>query len=206
MTGSTTIDVINRALVGYGVEPVTDLADGSAAADVMANAYDGVVRHELALYPWRFASRFQHLTPLAADPLPGFHQVLQEPAEALRLIGVYSGAAGWPVPFDRVGRQIHTGGHGSGPGGLFVRYVIRPAEADWPDYFESLIVAALAPLVARGIKEQTGEADAAEVKLRDDARPRAHNADAQQHTTRRMPVGRLVAARSIGHARQNQIG
>ena len=65
---NSAIDIVSRALVLIGAEPITSFTENTTEALVANNMYEDAVRTSLSSARWRFATQQAQLSQLVADP------------------------------------------------------------------------------------------------------------------------------------------
>ena len=65
---NSAIDIVSRALVLIGAEPITSFTENTTEALVANNMYEDAVRTSLSSARWRFATKQAQLSQLVADP------------------------------------------------------------------------------------------------------------------------------------------
>lgn len=145
------LEIVNRAMLRIGADPLQDLADetlGGQGADLV---YDSVVEFALGVYVFSFARKMVELSELAsATPLTGFTRIYQLPA-------------------DRLGPPLRITDDVTDPDRRFTRYVLQgstvhadekplyaeikflPEPAEWSGTFRDFVVLAVAAEYALSI-------------------------------------------------------
>lgn len=104
----TEIEICNLALGAVGAEKISDLNDASVEANECKIWYplarDAVLEDRL----WSFAKTKFEATRLLTAPAFDWAYAYQIPASVLRIHGVDDGTGRWEVPFEKVGRELHT--------------------------------------------------------------------------------------------------
>ena len=82
---ATAISMASNALVLIGDDPINSLSDSVAAS----NLYDTTYEEVLSEHPWTFASRWQELNRLTAQPdiRTGYRYAFQIPSESIEFWG-----------------------------------------------------------------------------------------------------------------------
>ena len=95
---ATKAEIINRALILCGVEPIQTLEDDNEQARVATNLYDLTFQTALARYRWTFAKEeTSQLAALVGTTTEGFTR-FQLPVDTLSLLRVFDSAGG-KLPF-----------------------------------------------------------------------------------------------------------
>lgn len=82
------VEVVNRALLKLGANPITSITDNSQAARVMAGLWETVRKSELTKRFWNFALARASLAALADAPAWGFDYQYQLPTDYLKIAQV----------------------------------------------------------------------------------------------------------------------
>lgn len=134
------IDLCSRALLKIGAHPIASFSEGTAEADVASNLYDYVRDALLSAHPWHFATTQKKLATLsAASGAEGSTSAYALPADCLRVLhaGTYEGGSG--LVYRLANRTLYTNA-----GEIYLTYVFRADEADYPPYFDKVLIAHLA--------------------------------------------------------------
>lgn len=155
---SDPVKICNAAAVMIGAGVVQSLEDDTDLSRIFANLYE---RKKLALmskYPWRFLIDQMYLTRLSAPPMRGWKYSYVIPGEAL---------AGAPhAVFFTQGQKL--GSHLYAISGnrvlsdqeeLWADLVVNRKESEWPEYFQELMIHAIAADVALAVTDQQSIAD-----------------------------------------------
>ena len=143
----TETDIVNRALVMIGQEPVLNLTGDSRAVRfanlVLPQARDELLRS----HPWKFATRRVGLAASSAPPAWGAVYSYPLPADCLRVLGVQNTQdAGWRREGDAILTDL------TAP--LNIIYIASVTDAnDWNANFVSCMTARLAMDFATGIAQ-----------------------------------------------------
>ena len=136
----TDIQIVNRALVLIGVEPIGSLSDHSKTARIMSGLLPQTKRTVLNEFPFTFSLRIEPLTR-ASGTVAGYSNVFAKPTGSLNVTRVYSGDDFHaPVEFRVVGNLIATNiSSGS------VEYTIYIDNPDtWPQHIQECLATRLA--------------------------------------------------------------
>lgn len=131
------IDLCSRALLKIGANPIASLTEGTAEADVASNLYDYVRDALLSAHPWHFATTQKKLAALPSSEAAANGYAL--PSDCLRVLhaGSYEGGSG--LVYRLSNRTLHTNA-----AEIYLTYVFRADEADYPPYFDKVLIAHLA--------------------------------------------------------------
>lgn len=154
----TNLDVINRALVLIGVEPIGSTADHSKAARIMSGLLPNTKRAVLNEFPFTFTLRIEPLGR-ASGSVAGYSNVFAKPSNALNICRVYSGDAFHaPVEF-RVVNNLIAANISSGS----VEYTVYVDDVNsWPQHIQECLATRLASDAATSL---TGNPQLATVLL-----------------------------------------
>lgn len=170
----TAIGLCGRALIKIGATAIATFDDGSAEAEV-ASALFGPARDGLlSANAWSFATVQATLPRLAVEPVADYANAFQLPTDFLRALGAGGNGRGRGVGYRIVGRTLHCDSET-----VTLTYVGRPAEEDFPAFFDQALIARLAAEFCIPLTESSSRAEAlarlAEAEFR-----RARQIDAQQ--------------------------
>jgi len=184
----TALALCSRALLKLGAAPIASFEEGTAEAEVAANLYPSTRDALLSGHPWGFATGQVRLPRLAASPVADYDHAFQLPADFLRGIST-GGTSGGGVPYRIAERRLHASADE-----IVLTYIFRPAEADFPPFFDQALIARLAAEFCTPVTESTARAQLL-FKLADDEMRRARLIDAQQETAQALDRFPLVEAR-----------
>ncbi|WP_312836634.1 hypothetical protein [Pantoea sp.] len=114
---ATKIDVINRALIKLGSEPLMSETDDNAASRAIEVVYDGLLESLLRSYRWAFSIKRKELPALSGESAFGYEHRYQLPPDCIRIDAVedtvmidcrdneFSGRAGRPT-WQQEGRTL----------------------------------------------------------------------------------------------------
>lgn len=153
------LTLVNAALSRTGTAaPISQLGDGSKAAEIVATNYDKLVRAQLAAYPWKFASKIAELNRLdpdvAGDPPEPWSAAYQLPTDLLDLRTVMVG--GSPIYYAVHGSKILCDAAESDA--VIAHYLWRVTESAMPEWFAEFIIVKLEAMFLRGIGERYDQA------------------------------------------------
>jgi hypothetical protein len=185
----TEFDIINRALVQCGANPIAAYDDSTEGVTAKL-FYEATVAARLSARKWTFATEQWELNRLLSTPRTRWSVAWQLPTAALKVWWVGTGADS-TVKFDHLGDKIFTDEGDI----LFCEATFRQVEAKWPADFTELIVTDLGAIFARAIPrdlELAKDFRAEAVELRG---PIARSTDSMTRSTRRLRGSRLIAVR-----------
>ena len=187
---NSAIDIVSRALVLIGAEPITSFTENTTEALVANNMYEDAVRTSLSTARWRFATQQATLAQLASDPTGRFNAAHQLPADLLVLhaITVNDNLLNYTVYGDKVFSDQST------QDSLVADFTFRAKENTFPSYFSLAVEYALASILATSIARDDGLMVRIEQKAQQ-LLAKARNLDSQQQTSRRLSTRRFITDR-----------
>lgn len=185
------ITIINAALSRTGNNQITSLTDGSTEAEIMAANYEEVVLEELDEYFWSFATKEKALNKLVWTSTNEWAYRYQAPSDILAIKRVFQN--GLPVKYERNGSYIYCDADNTN-NPVYMEYVVRISEENWPPKFRAAIIKRLEALCLRALNEDYDKADTRENNAEIGVR-RARNRDANNKSPRRPKSYRLTGIR-----------
>ena len=183
------IALASRALIRIGAAPVVSFDDGTAESEI-AGALFGPVRDALlSAYSWSFALGQVTLTQLETPPVADYSNAFALPNDFLRALSAGTGGRGRGVSY-----RIARGALHSHADDVLLTYIFRPAEEEFPPYFDAALIARLAAELTIPVTENTSRAEAM-FRLAEGEYERARQIDAQQDTPGRIEDFSLINAR-----------
>lgn len=170
------IALASRALVRIGAVPVTSFDDGTAESEIAGALFAPVRDALLSAYGWSFASGQASLVKLDTSPLADFSNAFQLPVDFLRALSAGTGGRGRGLRYRIARGALHTNAES-----VILTYIFRPAEEEFPPYFDAALIARLAAELTIPITESTSRAETA-FRLAEMEYERARQIDAQQDT------------------------
>ncbi|HSV30008.1 MAG TPA: hypothetical protein VLL76_10630 [Candidatus Omnitrophota bacterium] len=167
------IALCSRALLKIGAGTIASFDEGTAESEVAANLYDSTRDALLSAYPWNFATGQATLPRLAATPVADYDHAYQLPSDFLRAISAGE-EAGSGLNYRIAESRLHT----NAPA-VVLTYVFRPAEEDFPPFFDQALIARLAADFCLPLTESASRADLL-YRLAEDEYRKAKLTDAQQ--------------------------
>ncbi|MGB1361438.1 MAG: hypothetical protein ACPG8V_04905 [Alphaproteobacteria bacterium] len=140
------IDLINRALVSIGANPIQGLEENTSEALVLKDTYNGIRDGLLSSYQWRFAIKNARLQLISEDT-DGTYQ-FGLPADCLRILDV-----------DANGYEVRNGILKTQTQIVEIRYIFRPEEEDFPAYFDNVLVSRIAAETCLPLTDSTTRTD-----------------------------------------------
>lgn len=179
----TALALCSRALLKLGAAPIASFEEGTVEAEVAANLYPSTRDALLSSHPWGFARGQVRLPRLAASPVADYDHAFQLPADFLR--GISTGGVRYRI----AERRLHASADE-----IVLTYIFRPAEGDFPPFFDQALIARLAAEFCAPVTESTTRTQLL-FRLADDELRRARLIDAQQETAQALDRFPLVEAR-----------
>ena len=186
----TDIALCSRALIRLGAAPITSFNDGTAEAEIAGALYAPVRDALLSAYGWSFASGQAQLTRLADPPAADYQYAYALPEDFLRALSAGTGGRGRGLEYRLARSALHTDAED-----VLLSYIFRPDEAEFPPYFDSILIARLSAEFCIPVTESTSRAEAM-FRLAETEFSRARQTDAQQDTPGRIEDFSLIEARS----------
>lgn len=169
----TAIGLCSRALLKIGASPVAAFDEGTAEAEVADALFAPTRDALLSARPWSFATAQAALPRLAAEPVADFAHAFQLPADFLRALSAGAGR-GRGLDYRISGKALHAASDA-----VVLTYVYRPAEEDFPAFFDQALIARLAAEFCLPLTENSSRADVLH-RLAEEEFRRARLIDAQQ--------------------------
>lgn len=155
----TDVGVCNKALVGkLGAESIETITESEITTDleaICAQAYPTVRDLCLSINDWGFAQKKQQLSEDGATVPVNLHSkaFFLPPDMKHGPDAVYFDGGSIPTTnYEIIGGHMMCDAET-----VIVEYTIRPDEADWPPYFTSFVIAALAADIAMPVTEMVGK-------------------------------------------------
>jgi len=185
------IALASRALIRIGASPVMSFDDGTAESEIAGALFAPVRDALLSAYGWSFATGQVTLDELATPPAADYAHAYQLPNDFLRALSAGTSGRGRGLNFRIARGALHT----NAGSGVLLTYIFRPAEEEFPPYFDAALIARLAAEFTIPVTENTSRAEAmfrmAELEF-----GRARQIDAQQDTPGRIEDFSLINARN----------
>ena len=184
------IALCSRALLKLGGTTITSFDEGTAEAEIAANLFPSVRYALLSAHPWSFATAQQRLPVLAAEPVADFAKAFQLPANFLRALSAGGNSRGHGLEYRIAERRLHAN-----TDDIVMTFIFRPAEIDFPPFFDQTLITRLAAEFCIPLTESTSRSEAL-YRLAEQEFQRAKTIDAQQETPGRIDDFSLVEVRS----------
>jgi len=163
------IDLISKALILCGEQPLTSLSDNRFGGTVGAGLFEMIYENELQSNRWRFAMTKESLSRLVAAPLNQWQFAYQLPATMLLPIGIYPP----DLEYEIYAKHLYTNRTT-----VELDFMFKPEITAVPAYFSKLMTYALAKDFIKPITESDAAVKVMEQKY-DMQRNVAMFADAQ---------------------------
>lgn len=183
------VALCSRALIRIGAQPITSFDDGTAESEIAGAIFAPIRDALLSAYAWSFASGQIALNQLMSDPVADYQNAFELPSDFLRAISAGAGGKGRGLNFRIAKSELHTDASE-----VVLSYIFRPAEEDFPPYFDAALIARLAAEFTIPLTESTTRAEAM-FRLAEQEYARARQIDAQQDTPGRIERFTLIDAR-----------
>jgi len=145
----------SRALIKIGAAPITSFEEGTAEAEVAANLYSSVRDALLSAHPWSFATTQATLALLAAAPAADHAFAFRLPVDFLRAISAGAGTGqGRGLSY-----RIHEQALHADSEAVTLTYIFRPAEGEFPPFFDAALIARLAAEFCLPLTENSSRAE-----------------------------------------------
>jgi hypothetical protein len=192
------LSIINSAATRTGNDPVTAIrSDAGPVAAIALNNYEDSVKTELALYPWKRASKIAQLTRIDAtvmgDPPEPWTAAYQLPDDLIDVRTLT--LSGYPIDYEVHGTKVLCDAAEADE--VILHYVWRVPESQWPPWFREGMIRRWEAILLRGIGERHREA-AERDKAAEEQFAKARNRDSQSQTPRDPMVSPTLRARGGG--------
>ncbi|PHS78120.1 MAG: hypothetical protein COB59_08655 [Rhodospirillaceae bacterium] len=183
------IALCSRALLKTGCRSITSFDEGTAEAEVAGNLFETTRDALLSAHPWSFATAQVTLPRLEAEPIADYAYAFQLPADYLRVLSAGAGR-GRGLEYRIHERRLHT--HSPD---VVLTYIFRPAESEFPPFFDQVLIARLAAEFCIPLTDSTSRSEALRGIAKDEFR-QARLIDSQQDTTDAFGDFNLIGVRS----------
>lgn len=195
MATITDFSVINSAATRTGSDPIsTATLSGNPVEKIALTNYEDVVKTELALYPWKRATKILQLTRIDAtvhgDPPEPWAAAYQLPNDLIEIRTVKVG--GLSINYEVHGTKVLC--DASEGDDVIMHYIWRVPESQWPSWFREGMIRRMEALFLRGIGERHSQA-AERDKEAEVSFALARNRDSQAQTPRDPSQSPTLAAR-----------
>tara|TARA_R100001443_G_scaffold116113_2_gene135651 strand:- start:444 stop:1028 length:585 start_codon:yes stop_codon:yes gene_type:complete len=188
---NTNISIASNALVLIGASPIASFTDDDAGAIVADNVYDEIIEDCLTSHPWRFAiKQSDALNRLSSTPDTLWDAAYQVPTDSLAVRRVTVNDA--DITYEVYGDKIFC--NAGSTDSVFLNYIYRADEADWPPYFRLGVQYKLAAVFALAVIQKSDLAKSYESKA-DFQMRKARNVDSQIDTVPTIETKRFITVR-----------
>jgi hypothetical protein len=196
MTTISDLTVINAAATRTGNEPITAvLTDGGPVAQIALNNYEESVKAELALYPWKRATKIATISRIDADvhgdPPAPWMAAYQMPTDLIEVRSL--NVAGVTLDYEVHGDKILCDAESADE--VVMHYIWRVPESQWPAWFREGMIRRWEAILLRGVGERYNQADERD-KAAGESFARARNRDSQSQTPRDPMISPTLRARA----------
>lgn len=196
MATISNLTVINAAATRTGNQPVTAiLTDTGPVAQIALSNYEDSVKTELALYPWKRATKIVQIDRIDADvqgaPPEPWTAAYQMPTDMLEIRTVK--VSGYVVDYEVHGDKILCNAGETDE--VILHYIWRVPETDWPAWFREGMIRRWEAILLRGVGERAREAQARD-EAADESFAKARNRDSQSQTPRDPMISPTLRART----------
>jgi hypothetical protein len=202
-TPSTDIEVVQKAMVLIGLEPLTSFTDQTDEALVANTIFEDVVEDCLAQHNWNFATGQKTLSRLTAVPVDRWDAAYALPTSPAVVQVQTVTIDDQPQQYDIYERYVYLNAEASET--VVLNYIFRPETQYWPPAFTMWTIFRLASILALSVTRKADVAksyvDLAEVQFR-----RAKARDSQQVTTQGLRPSRYHRVRLGNGIYQNVEG
>lgn len=138
------IDLISKALILCGEEPLNSLSDNRYGATVGSNLFEMLYENEVQSNRWRFAMTKGSLSKLASTPLNQWKNTFQLPTDMLLPIGIFP----IDLEYEIYAKHLYTDRET-----VELDYMFKPEVTSIPAYFATLMTFVLAQHMIKPITE-----------------------------------------------------
>ncbi|MBL4589861.1 MAG: hypothetical protein JKY11_07285 [Alphaproteobacteria bacterium] len=183
------VALCSRALIRIGAQPITSFDDGTAESEIAGALFSSTRDALLSAYAWSFSSGQVVLNQLAIPPVADYQNAYELPSDFLRAISAGSGGKGRGLNFRIARSALHTDASD-----VVLSYIFRPAEEEFPPYFDAALISRLTAEFTIPITESTTRAEAM-FRLAEQEYAKARQIDAQQDTPGKIERFTLIDVR-----------
>lgn len=183
------ISLCSKALLKVGASGITSFSDGTVESEIAANLYPSIRDNLLSSFPWSFALAHKSLPRLAAQPNADFKYAYKLPDDFLRVISVgeHNRSKG---SFYRIAEnKLHSDNES-----VMLSYIFRPKEENFPPFFDTALIAALAAEFCLPLTESTTRSELL-ANLSEKLFMKAKNIDSQQNIPKALEYFPLIEVR-----------
>lgn len=155
-------DLCSQAAALLGEKPIQSFTGGQREA-TCGLLYGDCVRNLLASYPWSFAQAKQQLARLSTAPLNEWKYAYKLPSDRLgNPNAYYDNAAVGAIPF--LAWEVQGDNVLCNEEAVYCDYLFLPTIPKWPPYFVTLVIYALAAVLAVPLTTDQSKAEYWDVK------------------------------------------
>lgn len=192
---ATDLTIINAAATRTGSDPISSLSDGSPVAQIASNNYEDAVKTELALYPWKRATKIVQIDRLdpdvEGDPPEPWTAAYELPSDLIEIRTVK--VSGYPIDYEIHGNTVLCDAAEGDE--VILHYIWRVPESGWPAWFREGMIRRMEAMFLRGVGERANEALARDEAAKESF-AMARNRDSQQQPPKDPTQSPTLAARS----------
>jgi hypothetical protein len=185
----TAEELCSRALLKNSLQPIQSFEEQTARAILAKELYPQTRDALLSAHPWTFAVDVKVIAQAQEAPKADFAYQHPRPANFLRALSVGSGSSTHGVRYKIQGKFILAD-----VTPITLKHIYRPAEADWPAYFDDCLIDFLAAAFCEPLTESSSKADRLLAIAENKSLPRARLIDSQSQTPSTIAAGFLVSA------------
>ncbi len=174
------IALCSRALIRLGAQPITSFDDGSAEAEICGALYAQSRDALLSSYGWNFATGQVELSALNEEAIGEYSNVFALPNDFLRALTAGSGAKSSGLDYRIMRGKLYTNATQ-----VVLTYIFRPDEAEFPPFFDSVLISRLAAELCIPLTENTSRFETL-TRLAETEFSRARQLDAQQDRAQKL--------------------
>lgn len=183
------IALCSRALIRLGAAPITSFHDGTAESEIAGALFGSARDALLSAYGWSFAIGQAQLDRLETPPVADYQNAFQLPSDYLRALSAGAGGRGRGLNYRITRNVLHCDADS-----VTLTYIFRPHEAEFPPYFDAILIARLSAEFCIPITENTSRAEVM-YRMADTEFQRARQIDAQQDSPVQIEDFSLIKAR-----------
>lgn len=158
MATATDISLCSTALVALGAKAISSFTDGTDRSKLCGTLYPIVKNDILSRYDWKFTIKKKQLSRLTESPVSQWTYKFQIPSDALTgaPIALFTTSQAGAPPLLRF--EVKAEGIYCDETALFMDYQVNNTdEANWPPYFQNLIVQAMRAALCWPVTRQSTE-------------------------------------------------
>ena len=150
---SSSIDIINKALVLLGANTISSISEGTAESTAVSVVYDSARQACLRIHPWNFATKEAELAAVSGGSDYKHAYQFNLPSDAIRLLTVYNDPS-----YKLKGRSIYSNFNSCN-----IRYIFDNTDvASWDSSFCDVVSYRIASELAYSLTKSTSLSQAME--------------------------------------------